>query len=76
MPEDLLWLFAALVVAVLVGHMRYNATRPKYGPPYGAPATHESLLWPTVFPPWALAMRDRPEDESSPQLHQGDQRSL
>ena len=59
MPEDLLWLFATLVVAVLVGHMRYNTTRPKYAPyDADAPATHESLLWPTVFPPWALAMRD------------------
>ena len=41
--------------------MWYNTTRPKYEL---RDATHESLYWPTVFPPWALAIRDGAEDES------------
>ena len=71
MPDDLLLMLAALFLGGLVGHVRYKHTRPKYGPPYGAPVTHESLYWPTVFPPWALA-HDEPEDDSRQQLHQGD----
>jgi hypothetical protein len=61
MLEDMLLLVAAVVIGACVGGAWYNIRkRPKTGSPK---VTHVSLYIPTVFPPYALAMRE-PADDS------------
>src|SRR5262245_10761431 len=68
MLENWMWLVTLVVVIAFVGRVQHNMRKSNnyrmHKSENDRAVTHPSLYIPSVFPPWALAMRG-PEDAAS-----------
>ena len=72
MFENLIWAVTLVVVVAFVANVQQNIRKSKNEVRKNRAITHPSLYIPAAFPPWVLAMRDGPEEESPQQLHEDD----